>query len=152
MRHTESNMQIGCVTWMRYNFPAYARLLFHPKNEGNGNHKQGTLAKKEGVQPGVADLMLPVPSGCYHSLAIELKSKTGRQESVQKEWQRYFESAGGKYVIVRSREEFETVIRDYLKNVPADVHKAINHTYGAIIQEQYEEERKRVKKIFGGKE
>ena len=46
-KHKESDLQIQCVRWFRYQYQAFARLLEHPKNEGNGNHSQGAIAKAE---------------------------------------------------------------------------------------------------------
>ena len=82
-KHKESDLQIRCVKWFRYQYPAYARLLEHPHNEGNGfNRRQQSIANAEGVTKGVADLILHIPayitgpslrhSDCYHSLALEL--------------------------------------------------------------------------------
>ncbi len=62
MKHKESDLQIRCVNWFRYQYPEFARLMEHPKNEGNGNRRQGAIAKAEGVTKGVADLILHVPS------------------------------------------------------------------------------------------
>ena len=112
-RHKESDLQIRCVKWFRITYPAFARLLEHPKNEGDGHSAQDrmrqAISKAEGVQAGVADLILHVPASIhfwrgeiqeeptlYHSLAIEMKTKTGRQSPEQKIFQRYFEAAGGK--------------------------------------------------------
>jgi hypothetical protein len=150
---------------MKYNYPAYKRLMFHPKNEGTGNHEQGKRAKAEGVVAGVADLLLQVPSNYpnvvgpeksffqtfnhYIALAIEMKTKSGRQSDAQKEWQRFFEAAGGKYVIVRDYEEFKAVIKEYIRNVPPDIHRAVCITYSTILKEEYDREKKKIKKIFG---
>ena len=106
MKHRESDLQIRCIKWFRYQYPAYARLLYHPKNEGNGNRRQGAISKAEGVQPGVADLILHVPAlnvpkgfvGAetlvkslfdttalfYTSLAVEMKTPTGTQSKEQR--------------------------------------------------------------------
>lgn len=143
MKHQESDLQINCIRWFRYQYPAYARLMEHPKNEGTGDRVRGAIAKAEGVQPGVADLILHVPAvyttqadsvsttlvvstaTFFNSLAIEMKAKNGRQSEQQKEWQQFFEAAGGRYVLVRSFEEFTLLVSDYLDHVPADVHQRI---------------------------
>ncbi len=44
------------------------------------------------------------------AVAIEFKTKTGRQTQVQKDWQAAFESRGGKYFIVRSETEMKDAI------------------------------------------
>jgi len=43
-------------------------------------------------------------------VAIEFKTKTGRQSQVQKDWQRAFEMRGGKYFVVRNETEMKDAI------------------------------------------
>lgn len=164
MKHKESDLQIRCIKWFRYQHPAYARLLYHPKNEGNGNRRQGAVAKAEGVQPGVADLILPVPAfdtismdshgsptKAYHSLAIEMKTKTGRQSPEQRQWQRLFEAAGGRYIIVRSYEEFILNVALYIDGVPTAVHEAVKETHADIQREADDKAKDQFNKIIGKK-
>jgi len=158
MKHKESDLQIRCISWFRYQYPAYARLIEHPKNEGCGNRRQGAIAKAEGVQAGVADLILHVPAyitgpsirhcDCYHSLALEMKTKTGKQSPVQKQWQRLFEAAGGRYVIIRSYDEFVAEVTRYMLNVPMDVDDAIKKAYAEIEREAELEAQKEFKRLL----
>ena len=153
MRHKESEMQIRCVTRFRREYPEYACLLFHPRNEGSGHsvedRKRQTTAKKEGVQAGVADLMLALPSRMYHALAIEMKTKTGRQTKEQKLWQRYFEAAGGRYVIVRSDEEFDNEIAAYMGDLFLITQVRVNELHEDIEAEKTAEARKVMNRILG---
>lgn len=163
MKHKESDLQIRCVTWFRYKYPQFARLLEHPKNEGNGDRRQGAIAKAEGVQAGVADLILHVPSmsgECssnslfteagyfFSSLAIEMKKADGRQSPEQKQWQRLFEAAGGKYVIVRSYDDFVSELTHWMLNVPMIVRKAVKAAYADIQREADDEARAQLRKII----
>lgn len=158
MKHKESDLQIRCFKWFRYQYPAYATLMEHPKNEGNGNRRQGAIAKAEGVTPGVADVILHVPayitgpslrhSDSYHALALELKTITGRQSPEQRCWQRLFEAAGGLYVIVRSYEDFVTTVTRYMLNVPADVDQSVRDAYHAIQREQNDQAVRQFKKLI----
>lgn len=160
MKNKESDLQIRCVTWFRYQFPQFARLLEHPKNEGNGNRRQGSIAKAEGVQAGVADLILHVPAvyladeGCdeiyitYHSLAVEMKTKTGYQSPGQKEWQQYFEAAGGLYIVVRSYDDFVDQVSRYMSKVLPDVSKAIQAVYASIQKKADEEAKEQFRKLL----
>ena len=144
MKHKESDLQIQCVRWFRLRYPAFARLLEHPHNEGNAfNRQQQSIANAEGVTKGVADLILHVPayikgepslrhSDCYHSLAIEMKTKTGSQSLSQREWQLFFEAAGNMYVVVRSFEDFMRTVTEYMRNVPLDVAEAVEIAYHDI--------------------
>ena len=114
MRHVESNTQIACVRWFRYQYPHLARLLFAVPNGGARNRVTGAIMKAEGVVAGVADLLLLVPSGPYHGLAIEMKTQTGRQSDSQKEWEKAVTAQGYSYSLVRSFADFKETIETYL--------------------------------------
>ena len=94
--HEEDCIQMQCVKWFRERMPDLAPLLFHPNNEAYfGGYARtageravkGRRAKEKGVTPGVADLILLYPSPPFHGLCIELKTRSGRQQPGQKEWQ-----------------------------------------------------------------
>lgn len=163
--HKESDLQIRCVHWFRVTYPAFARLLEHPKNEGNGHtsadRRGQAIAKAEGVQAGVADLILHVPSkvheyhgvhqeeGCpVSSLAIEMKTKTGRQSPEQKLFQRFFEAAGGMYIIIRSFEDFTEHVSRYMNDVDWLVRGNIEELYEQIQQEATDAARRELQRII----
>ncbi len=159
MKYTETDLQINCVTWFRYRYPHFAKLLEHPKNEGGANtQRQGAIAKAEGVIAGVADLILHVPSyitdasvrhsDCYHSLAIEMKSKKGSQSHEQKAWQKLFEAAGGKYVVIRSLDDFRNIVTSYMINVPQDIDAAVRDVHTGLIRKEQEEARKQFNNLL----
>lgn len=114
MRHNESNIQIACVRWFRMQHPKLARLLFAVPNGGARNAVTGAILKAEGVVPGVADLLLLVPSGPYHGLCIEMKTKEGRQSDSQKEWEQAVTSQGYRYVVCHSFDDFRNAVDEYL--------------------------------------
>jgi len=48
---------------------------------------QATKAKRQGMRKGYPDIFLPVSSGCWHGLFIELKKESGgRTSKEQKIW------------------------------------------------------------------
>ena len=154
MKHKESDLQIRFFKWFRYQYPAYARLIEHPHNEGNAfTARQQAIAKAEGVTAGVADIILHVPSfyqtkdelfGIYYSLCIELKSPTGTQSEEQKIWQRMVEAAGSKYMIGRDFDLIVAEVTRYMLNVPQRIDKAIKEEWAAI---QAEEDRLAINKL-----
>lgn len=152
MKHTESDLQIRCLKWFRYEYPYLAKLMFHPKNENTAGRVQGAIAKAEGVVSGVADLILSLPSTndaiTYASLAIEMKTKTGRQSDEQKTWQRYFEAACGEYIIVRDIDEFEDVVKAYVKDTPSSVVEALKSLYADIEKENADKARAEFRKLL----
>jgi hypothetical protein len=147
--HKESDLQIRCVKWFRVTYPAFAFLLEHPHNEGNAfNRQQQIIANREGVTKGVADLLLHIPTQDYFSLAIEMKTEKGRQSPEQKIFQRYFEAAGGKYVVVRTFEGFCDFVTRYMDDITPVTWGAINAVYKAIDKEQQDEANKQLQKIL----
>jgi len=121
-RHEEDDIQMKCVAWFRESYPDLAPLLFHPNNEAyfggfartpEERAIKGRRAKDKGVTPGVADLILLYARAPYHGLCIEMKTMTGRQEDVQKEWQAAVEKRFYRYEIVRSLEQFQALMEAY---------------------------------------
>ena len=72
--HEESQLQQLCVAWFRSEFPAIAPLLIAVPNAARRNARTGAILKREGLTAGVADLILLVGRGEYHSLCIEMKT------------------------------------------------------------------------------
>lgn len=139
--HPEEDLQRECVQWFRDSYPELAPLLFHPNNEpffgGRGKTEQqkaiaGARAKRIGVVPGVADLILMMPNNCHHALAIEMKTISGRQSDTQKHWQKAVEAQGYRYEVVRSLDRFKEIMVYYIGRKPKDpeliaVEKVLGH-------------------------
>ena len=114
--HEESELQRQCVTWFRLQYPSRALVLFAVPNGGGRSPVEAAIMKAEGVTAGVADLILLEARGNYGALCIEMKTphKSSRQNPNQKIWQEAAEKAGNAYVVVRSLDAFQSVVRDYL--------------------------------------
>lgn len=137
----EGKLQIACVRWFRLQYPAFANLLFHPKNEADGatSGKKIAINAAQGVVPGVPDLILSLPSmregkigitaespALFYGLGIELKfGKTNNQSAKQKNFQMYWEEAGYKYALCRSLEDFMAVVKEYMLSVPPSISDSI---------------------------
>ena len=94
---TEQQHQIYVIRWsqqptIREKYPELA-MLFHIANE-RSDKVQASILKKMGVKKGVPDLCLPVPSGKYHGLFIEMKTDTGRASAEQLWWISHLEANG----------------------------------------------------------
>lgn len=94
---TEQQHQIYVIQWsqqptIRQKYPELA-MLFHIANE-RSDKVQASILKKMGVKKGVPDLCLPVPSGKYHGLFIEMKTDTGRASAEQLWWISHLEANG----------------------------------------------------------
>lgn len=116
--HEEDRLQISCRYWFDLQYPKYSLLLHHSPNEGLLPlvARDGAKRKAMGVRAGFPDLILEVPSRYYHALAIELKSRKGRQSDGQRRWQKAFEGVGGKYAVARSLEEFMAIVNEYMED------------------------------------
>ncbi len=131
----EGGLQIACVQWFRYQYPSFAKLLFHPKNEADGAQgKKIAINAAAGVVAGVPDLILALPAltgiendyDYIHGLGIELKyGNTNNQSFHQKQFQRYWEEAGYMYNLCRSLEDFQDAINSYMQHVPKITKEAI---------------------------
>jgi len=80
-------------------------------NNNSQNSIKGALNKSMGVLPGVADMAFIRPNGKI--LWIEWKTPTGSQSKQQLEWQQIVSQLGHEYVVVRSEQEFLSVIEKY---------------------------------------
>lgn len=113
MRHEESNIQQTCVTWFRLQYPKVGKLLVSIPNGGARNAVTAAILKAEGVVAGAPDLVLFVGNEHYHTLMIEMKTPKGRQSDSQKAFQALAESAGNRYVVCRSFDDFRKAIQVY---------------------------------------
>lgn len=68
-----------------------------------------------GVRAGFPDLILCIARHGYHGLFVELKTEKGRQSDHQKYYQYVLEEQGYRYEVVRSIEDFQTILNEYLQ-------------------------------------
>lgn len=109
--HEESDIQQACVRWFRLAHPEC--LCFAVPNGGRRDAVTGAKLKGEGVMAGVSDLVI-VAEGKV--LFIEMKTRKGRQQESQKEFQRRVETLGHKYIVCRSLDDFMEMVGDWVKN------------------------------------
>lgn len=77
---------------IRQQYPELA-LLYHIPNERE-DKIQTAILKAMGVKKGVPDLHLPVASGDYHGLYIEMKALDGKPEAEQLWWIEHLKANG----------------------------------------------------------
>lgn len=117
--HEEDRLQITCRVWFDLQHKDLSILLHHSPNEGLlvKRASDGAKRKAMGVRAGFPDFIFLKSNRFYHYLAIELKTQKGKQSEHQIAYQKAIEANGGKYVVVRSLEEFMSEINEYLKNI-----------------------------------
>lgn len=121
-RHLESKLQTACVKWFRMQYRQYNKLLFAIGNGGQRSKIEAGIMKGEGVVAGVADMMLavsnynlPKEARLIHGLFIEFKVGKNKQTAEQKAFEAKVTAQGYQYAVVRSIDEFMSLINNYLK-------------------------------------
>lgn len=100
---TESRTQAEIFQHHWNTYPKERGLLFMVHNTPK-NKIDGARLKAMGMVSGVSDLIYLSPNGV---VAVEVKTKTGKQSKRQVEWQKSVESIGIRYEVVRGIEDFE---------------------------------------------
>lgn len=90
------------------------KLIFAVPNGGSRHIREAANLKRQGVKPGVSDVIVLIPKKGFASLCIEFKTSKGKQSDEQKEFQNQAESCRSKYVIVRSASQAIEELRKYL--------------------------------------
>jgi hypothetical protein len=117
MKHLEDDLQAACITWFDYQYPKLKNLLFHVPNGGHRNIREAYRLKKQGVRPGVSDLILLIPKGNFHGMCIEIKSEKGKLSDNQKEWLESVQNNGYLTIVCFNFNSFKCYIDAYL-NLP----------------------------------
>lgn len=85
-------------------------------------------------------------------LGIELKTEKGRMSESQQTFQRFFVAACYTYSVVRSFEQFQKLIKEYIAHTPDLILAKIARTASAINVEQLQRDRQQLQKILSKKE
>jgi len=114
LKKSEDKLQFEIIAWFRNGYclkfhkPRYC--IFSVPNDGQ-NVVEQMRKKSMGLLRGVSDLIVLLEKIC---LFIEVKTVTGTQSDNQKEFQEQVEELGFDYYLVRSLDEFKTIIQKYI--------------------------------------
>lgn len=110
----ESNAQCAIVAFLRRSLPPYYRVIAIPNGRFKADPKTIARLKREGLTPGVYDLIILRNDGWFAQLEVKtpLDTKDGRSDE-QKEWGDWLASGGASAAVVRSLAEAETVLRAF---------------------------------------
>lgn len=115
MLRPERAEQIDCIAWIREYYPDHANLTFHPVNEGRQKAYHRINLLKQGMLPGVSDIVCLKRSGDYPYGLFELKRiKNG---SVSKDQRRFLldaEDEGAFVAVCDGFDAFKSAWLDYL--------------------------------------
>ena len=113
----EGAQQSLFFNWLRFAHPEVYQHTFHVPNGGQRNRVTGAKLKREGVKPGVPDIIVALPKGHWSALFIEFKAARPHSAAVsaeQKAWLMRLSRAGYLAVVCRGVEEAKKAIEDYL--------------------------------------
>lgn len=110
-RHIESNIQQQMVEWFKLEYPRF--MIAAIPNGGYRNAIEAAIMKREGVLAGFSDLIIIADKNV---LFVEVKTKTGRQSALQKEFQKKVSLLGFQYSVCRSLSDFVLTIEKWLKD------------------------------------
>ena len=115
---TEADLQRTVIQWARIASSQTVELtmLVHVANEGKRTPRSGKILKDLGMSPGFPDLVLFVPRGGYHGLAIEMKTQTGRVSELQELWLDRLADQGYRTAVCRGSESAIDTILRYLRS------------------------------------
>lgn len=121
----EHDIQVECVRWFAKEYPELEPFFWATPNGGYRMKSTAKAMKAEGQKAGVPDLQLAYPAREYHGLFIEMKRaecgkngkliKKGKASEEQKRRMASLEQVGYKCVLCYSIEQFQEIIREYLK-------------------------------------
>lgn len=114
--HEEADIQSEFFKVVPTFFPRLPdKLLFAVPNGGSRNAIEAKNLKRQGLKPGISDVILLIPKKGFASLLMEFKTQQGDQSDEQLIFQHQAEACGSKYVIVRSVGQAIDEMKAYLK-------------------------------------
>ena len=111
---SEHEEQAKLFGWTR-NHPKLP-WMFAITNGGLRNKATAVRMKSEGVKAGVWDIFLPIPSGGYHGLFIEMKFGHNKLTELQEQFGVFATGQGYLCKVAYSAEEAIEIIDEYLGN------------------------------------
>ena len=107
---TEKALQQQCYTWFYNTYPELRGTMWMNHNQAS-NRVQGAILKAMGMVAGVSDLLW-LHKGKL--ICIELKIEGGKQSKAQKQWELIIKQHKASYYIVKSLEQFQTLIHNWI--------------------------------------
>ena len=99
----ESNVQVAIVSFLRRSLPSNYRVISIPNGRFQADPKTIARLKREGLTPGVHDLLILRNDGWFAS--IEVKASAGKLSPEQIEWSDWLADGNSSQAVVRSLEE-----------------------------------------------
>jgi len=107
----ESNTQIAIVKFLRAALPPSYRVISVPNGRFKADPVTISRLKREGLTPGVLDLLVLRNDGWFCSL--EVKASDGALSPEQVEWSDWLAAGGSSQAVVRSLDEAVAALREF---------------------------------------
>ena len=114
---TEDSLQIQSAAYIKkalYN-RKLPQVFHHCPNGGNRSQREASKMKLAGVLPGVPDIFIPLRSGEYSGLYIELENGKGKLAQAQIDYMEAVTTQGFLCLVVNDLETLQKTITEYLK-------------------------------------
>ncbi len=118
MKQGEHLLQCAVVEWWalaHHQLGVPVHLLFAIPNAGRRPAYVGAKLKREGLRPGIPDMMLAAPRGKYHGLFIEHKIDKRRPTAAQMDCMEALLQQGYRVAVSYRCEDTISIIGSYLK-------------------------------------
>lgn len=112
----EHNEQVALFEWAKLVSKRYPELdlMFAVPNGGKRHKAVALKMMREGAKSGVPDIFLPVPSGNWHGLFIEMKVGSNKPTGNQVWWLENLAEQGYRTEVCYGFEEAQKIIEEYL--------------------------------------
>lgn len=104
----ESNVQVSIVAFLRSALPSNYRVISVPNGRFQADPRTIVRLKREGLTPGVFDLLILRNDGWFATL--EVKNTKGKMSPDQVEWSDWLSVGGASQAVVRSLPEAEEFV------------------------------------------
>ena len=111
---TEHDEQYKLFLWTRYR--PELRWMFAIPNGGYRTKATAGKIAAEGQKAGIWDIFVPIPSGGYHGLFIEMKFGKNKLTELQREFGKFATGQGYLCKVAYSAEQAIEIIDEYLEN------------------------------------
>lgn len=114
---SEDSLQIKCAEFAKkaLYLAGEPQVWHHVPNGGTRTRREASKLKAMGVLPGVGDTFLPLKSGEFCGLYIELKKAGGSPSPDQKKFLKAVAAEGYLAVVVNDLDTFKEVFTAYLE-------------------------------------
>ncbi len=106
----ESNAQVQIVSFLRRSLPPYYRVIAIPNGRFKADPKTIARLKREGLTPGVYDLMILRNDGWFAQIEVKNPLSKADRSDEQIEWGDWLSSGGANAAVVRSLAEAEAAL------------------------------------------